>query len=77
MRVSVLEIFFYVDLINPNYSGKMFGLLLLSISKILIEAHVMSYTDTLANAIYLIFIIGTALGIYVTYKIYNSEDGFR
>ena len=37
----------------------------------------MSYTDNLENVIYLVTIVGTALGIYVVYKIYNSEDGFR
>jgi len=36
----------------------------------------MSYTDNLEAAIYIVTIIGTVLGIYVTYKIY-SKDGFR
>ena len=37
----------------------------------------MSYTDNLENAIYLVFILGSVLSLYVIYKIYNSEDGFR
>lgn len=37
----------------------------------------MSYTDNLEIAIYVIFCVGSALGIYVTYQIYNSKDGFR
>ena len=37
----------------------------------------MGYTDNLESAIYVIFVLGTILGAYVIYKIYNSEDGFR
>ncbi len=37
----------------------------------------MSYTDNLELAIIAVFTIGSLLGAYVTYKIYNSEDGFR
>ncbi len=36
----------------------------------------MSYTANLEAAIYIISVIGIALGSYVTYKIY-TKDGFR
>jgi len=37
----------------------------------------MTYMNNLEIAIYLITAVGSVLGAYMVYKIYNSEDGFR
>jgi len=36
----------------------------------------MEYTDGITSAIVIVSVLGTVLGLYVTYKIYTKE-GFR